>query len=63
MIIQAERDITAFVQRGNYIYWELEIFYEAIKILLTLVIEYKQLKVQIYLSRFLQSISLWTMRC
>ena len=27
LILEAEREITSFIQRGNYIYWELEIFY------------------------------------
>ena len=45
IIITLERDITAFIKRGDYIYWELEIFYEAIKLLMSIVVEYKQLKV------------------
>lgn len=46
-----ERDVTQFIQKGNFIYWELEIFYEAIKRLLSIIVEFKQLKVHMCVTK------------
>jgi hypothetical protein len=62
-IIVLEKEVTAFVQRGSYVYWELELFYEAIKLLLSIIVDFKQLKVGMGRRRYRPSTSSSTTPC